>query len=224
MLKPTRRKPVGIVNRALFDFLMESGHVLVVKRNLAAHQHKQNDAKAPYVNLGSGIRPCLQKLRRGKVQTAAVCLEFPILLWGEKVAETEIDNLDVASLADQDVLDLQVAMDNAVAVAIVDGAGYLAGELASLLLLELTVGNDVVQHLAAINVFEKHVPMPPCSQVIAEPANVLMVQKADDSRLTGVTVFPSGIGLFTLFPRLSAIVGRYSFDDLAGDLNTRKQR
>lgn len=49
-----------------------------------------------------------------------------------------------------------------------------------------------------------------------------MVKEADDSRLAGVTVLSSGIGLFTFFPRLSAIVGRYSFDNLAGDLKERK--
>lgn len=53
----------------------------------------------------------------------------------EHVAEAEIDDLDISSLADQDVLDLQVSMNDAVSMAVVQSARDLPAELPRLLLL-----------------------------------------------------------------------------------------
>ena len=109
-------------------------------------------------------------------------------------------------------------MDDAVPVAVVDGAGNLAGKLPGLLLLELPVGDDVVEHLAAVDVFEEHVPVPSCAQVVPQAADVLVVQQADDGSLAGVAVLPGGVGPFSLLSSLAPVVGRHALDDLACDL------
>ena len=203
----TRRKPIGVVDLTLLDLLMQSRHVLIVERHLTADEHKQYHSKAPHVYLGPRVWLRLQQLGGGKVETAAVRLELPILLWRKEVAQAEVDNLDVASLADQNVLYLQIPMHNAVAVAVVDSACYLPRELAGLLLLELAVRDDVVEHLAAVDVFEEHVPVPFRPQAVAEAADVLVVEQSDDGSLAGVAVLPSGICLLPLLSALAAVVG-----------------
>jgi hypothetical protein len=75
-------------------------------------------------------------------------------------------------------------MHDTVSVAVVQGTRDLASELASLLLLEATVRNDVVQHLPAVYVFEKHVPMVVCPNDIAHAADVGVVQQHDNGSLT----------------------------------------
>ena len=79
--------------------------------------------------------------------------------WREEIAESKVDDLDVSGLADQDVFDLQITMDYAVPVAIVECTGDLTAKLPRLFLLQLAMGYDVVKHLATIDELEEHVPM-----------------------------------------------------------------
>lgn len=197
---------------------MKGGHILIVKWNLSAHQDEKDNSEAPDVDFGACVRLRLQQLRGGEVETAAVGLEPPVFIRGEEVAKTKIDDLDVASLTDQDIFYLQVPMHNTVAMAVVDGTGYLPCELAGLLLLKFAVGNDVIQHLAAIDVFEQHIPVPSRPQVVAEPAYVLVVQEAHYGSLARVSVLSRSVSLVPLLSALAAIIGRHPFDDFACDL------
>lgn len=54
----------------------------------------------------------------------------------KEIAQAKINDLDVTRLADQDILDLQISMDDAVSMAIVQGARNLSAELPGLLLLQ----------------------------------------------------------------------------------------
>lgn len=112
---------------------MQGGHALVIKRHFAAYQNIEDDAETPHVNLWSGVGSCLKELWGGKVETATKCLQMTAGC--EEVAETKVDNLDIAGLADEDVLDFEIAVDDAVAMAVVECAGDLTAELAGLLLL-----------------------------------------------------------------------------------------
>ena len=60
-------------------------------------------------------------------------------------------------------------------MAIIEVARNLAAELAGLLLLELATGDDVVEHLGAVDVFEEHVPMVVGADNVAEAAGVGVV-------------------------------------------------
>ena len=203
---------------------MEGGHVLVVERHLSADQDEENHAETPHVHLGPRVGLRLEQLGSGKVEAAAIRLELPVLVRREEVAEAKVDDFDVARLADQDVLDLEVAVDDAVPVAVVDGARDLARKLAGLLLLELPVRDDVVEHLAAVDVFEEHVPVPSCPQVVPQAADVLVVEQADDCGLAGIPVLPGGVGLLAVFPALAPVVGRDALDDLARDLHDKEKK
>ena len=160
---------------ALFDLGVQLRHALIVEGHLTTHQHIEDDAKAPDIDLGPRVLLGLQQLGGGKVEAAAVSLELPILLWREEVAQAEIDDLDVASFANQNVLNLEVPVHDAVSVAIVQGAGYLSTKFSSLLFLQFAMRNDVVQHLAAIDKFEEHVPVIVGPDNISQPANMRMV-------------------------------------------------
>lgn len=136
---------------------MQLRHALVIKRYLSTDQDIKDNTKTPNINFGSRILSGLKQFRSCKIQTTTESLqEAP---WGEQVAETEINDFDVTSLADKDVLDLQIAMYDAVAVAVVQCAGNLPCELARLFFLQLAVGDDVIQHLTAVDIFEQHIPV-----------------------------------------------------------------
>lgn len=139
---------------------MKGRHILIIEGHLAANQNEKDHTETPDINLRTSIRFGLEKFGGSKVKTTAVRLQLSILVRREEIAKAEIDNLDVSRFADQDVFDLEITVDNAVAVAVIDSARYLSCELSSLFFLELPVGDDVVQHLTAVNVFKEHVPMP----------------------------------------------------------------
>lgn len=154
---------------------------MVVKGDLAAHQNVKHDTEAPHIDFRPSIGPGLEELGRCEVETSAE--GFEMAARSKKVAESEVDDLDISRLTDEDVLDLEISVDDAVPMAVVKGARYLAAELPGLLLLELAVGDDVVEHLAAVDIFKEHVPMVIGSYDIAQATNVWVVKECNDGRL-----------------------------------------
>jgi len=149
---------------------MQLRHTLVIERHLATDQNVENNAETPNIHFGARVLPCLEQFGGCKVQTAAERLQMAS--WGKQIAKTKVDYLDISRLADQDVLDLQVSVDDAIPVTVVQRAGDLAGELAGLLLLQFPVRNDVVQHLTPVDVFKEHVPVVRGSHDISHPADI----------------------------------------------------
>lgn len=170
----TTRYPAWVVNEALLDLRMKSRHALVVEGNLAADEYVQDNTKTPYVYFRSRVRSGLEKLRGSKVQTATERLE--VATGRVEVAQAKVNNLDISGLADQNILNLEIAVDNTVLVAVVEGTGDLSTKFSCLLLLQLAMRDDVVEHLAAIDKFEEHVPMIVCAHNIAETADVGVVE------------------------------------------------
>jgi len=201
---------------ALFDLGVQLRHALIVEGHLTTHQHIEDDAKAPDIDLGPRVLLGLQQLGGGKVQAATECLEQA--LRREEVAQTKINDLDITRLTDQDILDLQVSVDDAVAVAVVQGTRNLAGELAGLLLLQSTVRDDIVEHLSSIYILEQHVPVVVGSNDISHATDIRMVQEANNGGLPCCSdllrmVCALAVGLAVV------LVRRQSGDDLDGDLS-----
>lgn len=90
----------------------------------------------------------------------------------KQVTQAKVDYLDITRLANEDVFNLEVSVNDTVSVAVVKGARDLTTKLAGLLLLELAVRNNVVEHLAAIYIFEQHVPVVIGADDIAHAADV----------------------------------------------------
>lgn len=158
---------------SFLDLRVQLWHALIVERNFSANQNVKDYTKTPDIDLRTSVLLCLQKLRCRKVKTTTESLQ--LATGGEKVAEAKIDNFDIARLADEDIFNLQISVNNAVAVAIVESACDLASKLASLLLLQPSMRDDVIQHLATIDVFAKHVPVVVRPDDIAHPADVRMI-------------------------------------------------
>ena len=140
---------------------------------------------------------------------------------GKEVAQAKVDNLDVAILADEDVFNLQVAVNYAVAVAVVEGAGNLATKLARLLFLELAVRDDVVEHLATVDVLKEHVPVVICAHNITQAADVRVIEEGDYSCFAGGSNLLGLIGALFVGSILVAVFGRTTRDNFTGNLFER---
>jgi hypothetical protein len=195
---------------------MECWHALIVKWHLSADQNVEDNAETPHIHLGAGVCLCLQQFRGGKVEATAKGLQVPAR--SKQITQAKVDDFDVTSLADENVLNLQVTVHNAVAMAVVQGAGDLSAKLARLLLLELSVGNDVIEHLTAVDKLEEHVPVVVGSDDISQAADVGMVEEGDDGGLAGCADLLGLVGSLPFGSGLVTIVGRATGDNLAGDL------
>lgn len=109
-------------------------------------------------------------------------------------------------------------MDNAVAVAIVEGTRNLTAELAGLLLLELAVRDDVVEHLTTVDILEEHVPVVICPHNVSHAANVGVVEEGDDGSLASCSDLFGLVSSLLIGAALVAIIGGTARNDLAGDL------
>jgi len=67
-----------------------------------------------------------------------------------------------------------------VAVAVIECASDLPTELAGLLLFELAMGDDVVEHLAAVDVLKQHVPVVVCADNITQATYIGVVEECYD--------------------------------------------
>jgi hypothetical protein len=212
----TAGQPSRIIHDAALDLLVQSLHVLVVKRDFTAHQNIDDDAKTPHIHLGARVSFGSEKLGCGEIETPTESLE--VTAGGKQVAEPKVDDLDVAILADEDIFNLEVAVDDAIPMAVVEGAGDLAGEFAGLFLLEFAVGDDVVEHLTSVDKLEEHVPVIVGPNDISQAADMRMVQESHDGSLARGADLLGMIGPLLISKALMAVVGRAAWDNLAGDL------
>jgi hypothetical protein len=126
-----------------------------------------------------------------------------VALGGKKIAEAKVDDLDVSSLANQDVLDLEISVDDAVSMAVIEGTGDLSAELPSLLLLQPSMRDDVVKHLSTIDVFKEHVPVVGRPHDIAHATDKWVVQESHDGSFSGCSDL---LGVVSSLPICSTLV------------------
>lgn len=129
--KHTCRQPRRIFHNTLLDLGMQLRHTLIVKRYFAAYQNIQDDTKTPNIDLWPEICLGLEQLWGCKVERATESLQQA--LGSECVAQAEINDLNVTSLTDENVFDLEVAVHNAVPMAVIKSTCYLAAKLPGLL-------------------------------------------------------------------------------------------
>lgn len=194
---------------------MQLRHALVIERHLTTNQNVENNSETPNINFRAGVLPCLEQFGGCKVQTPAERLQKAS--WREQIAKTKVDDFDISRLADQDVLDLQVSMYDAVPVTVIQCTGDLAGELAGLLLFQFAVRNDIVEHLAPVDIFEEHVPVVRGSHNISHPADVWVAGEADNGGLSSCSDFFRAVCSLR-FATVAVFLGRESRDDLHSDL------
>lgn len=182
---------------------MQGRHALVIERNFATHEDVEHNAEAPNVHLRASIRSRLEKLGCCKVETPAKGLQ--VAARREEVAEPKVDNFNIASFADEYVFDFEIAVYNAVAVAVIEGACDLSAELASLPFLQFAMRDDVVEHLAAVDIFKEHVPVIVRAYNVSQPCDVGMAQESYDCSLTSCSNLLGLIGSFLVGTAVVAI-------------------
>lgn len=200
----------------LFDLRMQLWHTLVVEWYFSANKNIKDDAETPNVYFGPSILLCLEQFGGGKVKTSTERLE--LVTRGEEIAEAEVDNLNIAGLADEDVFNLQVTMDNAIPVTIVQCTGDLTCEFPRLLLLQASMRDNVVQHLPTIDELEQHIPVIVGANDVFHAADVGVVEQTDDGSFSGGSNFLGMVGSFAVRRTLVLVLG-LSGDDLDSNLH-----
>jgi uncharacterized membrane protein YccF (DUF307 family) len=145
---------VGWVVSFFFQYLRFGDQFVVfVKRQLADQKRVEDDAQTPHVHLFSRIFLALEHLGRAVANGATPCLQIvglPFVL----ARETKIDQLYIPMLVQQNVLELQVAVDARLVVDIGDGADELGEDALNFEGLDGALFQDVVVEFVAWAVLE----------------------------------------------------------------------
>lgn len=138
-----------LLENALFCVVL----VVVVKRQLSTQQSVQDDTQTPNINLFTRVFFSLEHLRRAITHRATPCLQVA----GRALVlarEAKVDQLDVAVLVEQDVLQFQVAVDTRFRMDVRDGADQLCEDLLNLSFFHATMFEQVVIQLVASTPFQ----------------------------------------------------------------------
>jgi len=90
---------------------MQRRHALIVEGHLAANKDVEHDAETPNVDLGTGVGLGVEEFGGGKIEGTA---EGGEMRGGRvEVREAKVDDFDVARFGDEDVLDFEICVCNA---------------------------------------------------------------------------------------------------------------
>ena len=171
----THGDEIWVVDHTSLDLCVQLRHALIIEWYFAADQHVQYDAETPNIDFRSGVLTGLQQFWCCKIQASTE--SFEKRLWRKEIAEPKVDDLDITSLADQDILDLQITMYHRISVTVIQSTGDLATEFPCLFFLEPTMSNNIVEHLPTVDILEEHVPVIVGLLHIDHLANIRMVEK-----------------------------------------------
>lgn len=151
------RNPFRERERGVDDVLVQQVDVvavgvrrIVVKGQVSGQHGVQDDAARPDVDGAADVPSILDDELRGGVARAAAARSHQIArLVFEPVRETKVGDDDVAVPVEQQVLELEVTVDDALDVEVHDARDELGKELGSVLFLEVPVRQDVIKQFSA---------------------------------------------------------------------------
>ena len=141
-----RGKALGHLELAAQDFLVQLRSGLVFKRQIAGHHGEKDDAARPDIDPRTVVLQPVDHLRCCVAGRATGRFQHLTLLVG--VAEAEIDQSNILLMVEEQVLRLEVPVNDAQLVEVLDAADDLLEEFAGFGLLELLLLHDVVEELA----------------------------------------------------------------------------
>lgn len=149
---------------------------LAVEWVIAKHQLEDDDAEGPPVNR-QGLTSALVDLRGHVLRSAAT--RPPHLALVESFGEPEVYQLHVAVLVDEDVLELQVSVGDALLVQVADTEHYLSYVELDFFLVEVATGLRIFIELESANKRHDEIKAELILEQIVHPSNerVLAVQK-----------------------------------------------
>lgn len=141
----------------LEDLLVELSRIGVLKRQEATDEREQYDAATPGIDLRADVLPARYHFGRRITRGSAGRFEGFLLCKG--VRESEIDNLDILLMIQQQILRLQISVHYIKVMHILYARDDLLVKLAGLFLLEFGIFNYVVEELATAGIFHYEVKL-----------------------------------------------------------------
>ena len=179
--------PVGGVEsqRLLQDISEDLLVVVALERRISTKEDKENDTETP--NIAGLVVVAFEYFWGDIVRSTddgVHALNF--LLLREALGEAEIDQLDLGvlgSVVHEEVLRLQVSMDNAVSVQVLDSADHLAHDIGGVALSEPLRGNDAVKEFSTLAVLHNNVDITVIDVALIELDNVGVVDLLQNGEL-----------------------------------------
>ena len=140
------RESLRHLELATENFLVQLRSRLVFEGEVSGHHREEDDSTGPDVNARSMVLESVDHLRCCVAGRPTGCLKQLSLF--VSVAEAKIDEADVFLVVKQQVLRLEVPVDYAKLVEVLDATDDLLEELAGLHLLQLLLLDDVVEKFA----------------------------------------------------------------------------
>lgn len=164
-------------------FLIKLARIRVFERQVPADHCVEDDAQTPYVGLKTPVTASSDHFGRRIAWTAASCLKELSSFVG--VAQSEINNLYVHTLVEQEVLRLQISVADLILMEILNPGEDLLKVATGILLLEALALHYVVEELAPVGVLHYEKELPVCFNDLIELDDVWVsnyLQNLDLSR------------------------------------------
>ena len=128
------------------DFCEQSLNILILEGKPSAEHHIEDDSTTPNINLRPGVEATTNYFRGSVVGTSATCFEEVAVL--DLTRETEVGNLHVQVIVEQDVFWLEIPVDYLKFVAVFDARHDLLEEAAGNWFGHAPIRNDVFKQFA----------------------------------------------------------------------------
>ena len=79
---------------------------MIVERHFAADKDVKHDAKAPNIHFGPSVHFCIQEFWCSEVEGTTECRQ--VLRGVVEIRETEVNDLDISCLRDENILNLEI--------------------------------------------------------------------------------------------------------------------
>eukprot|EP00054_Salpingoeca_dolichothecata_P014810 m.84210 g.84210 ORF g.84210 m.84210 type:complete len:353 (+) comp21180_c0_seq1:282-1340(+) len=154
-------RPVAVIKfkLALHNHLKQNGIRLVIEGRVTAQQNVQDDTQGPDVNLLT-ITALHENLRSDIVGGTTGSLEGGLVI--DNLGQTKVSNANIGILvfaAEQQVLGLEITVNNAMFVQVLDGFSHLAGETRGISFGKVALINNAVKQFTALNVVKNKVQL-----------------------------------------------------------------
>lgn len=191
---------VGDLKVALQNLLLHDSLVIVIEWQSSAQKGVEDDTERPDIDLFSRIPPAGKHLWRGIAGGAAKRVHETVAL--ELARKAKVAKLDIAALVEENVFELEIAVNDALAVYVGDGEAELAKDSASFGLSEHLVLDQVVVELAASAYFADHPDVLLCGDDFVELHDVGMMET---TVVVDLASEAGGVGLGYLFDGYASV-------------------
>jgi len=128
------------------DFREQRLNVVILEGKSSTEHHVEDDSATPNIDLRTGVEATTNNFRGGVIGASATCFEEVAVL--DLTRETEVGNLHVQVLVEQDVFWLEIPVNNLELVAVFDTGHDLLKEPTSNWLSHASIRDDVLEKFA----------------------------------------------------------------------------